>query len=330
MKLNSKRRLRKELFTLSSNVESAAAKRPTGRILFTGSGTRVIDDLINHLPETLQLEKCVPMEIVFTRVLGKFYPHVVVVCLSDESEETHRLFLELIENSKYKELPIFAVGNNDDCDRFKRGMSTAKLRVFGRPFDASQFEEALCAAAAEAVEKEKSAQVDEVTEERAKQVAKSVQTQTHIEAQFEAHAQAVASSMAAQAAVPGGGAPTGAKTILVVDDDVRMLNVIKMYLQDLYEIVVVPSGKLALKYLSKKSADLVLLDYIMPEEDGPAVLRQIRQSSPQPNVPVVFLTGVAEKDMVLRGLEFRPNGYMLKPVTREALLEKVTEVLLGL
>lgn len=122
----------------------------------------------------------------------------------------------------------------------------------------------------------------------------------------------------------------GRKSVLVVDDDVTMLNIIKIYLQDLYDITVVPSGKLAMKFLDKKKTDMVLLDYMMPGEDGPTVLQHIRESSLQPNLPVVFLTGVADKAMVMHGLEFRPNGYLLKPVKREILLEKVTEILLGL
>lgn len=119
-------------------------------------------------------------------------------------------------------------------------------------------------------------------------------------------------------------------TILVVDDDVRILNVIKLYLQDLFDVVTVPSGKLALKYLSKHKAELVLLDYMMPEEDGPAVLKQIREDSPYPNIPVLFLTGVAEKELVMRGLELHPDGYCLKPITQSALIERITAILLKL
>lgn len=123
---------------------------------------------------------------------------------------------------------------------------------------------------------------------------------------------------------------TGRQIILVVDDDVQMLNTVKLALQDMYEVVLVPNGKLAIQYLSKKHADLVMLDYLMPGEDGPTVLRQIRASSLQPDVPVLFLTGVAKKDKVMGVLELHPMGYLLKPVTKAKILERVTEILLGL
>lgn len=116
----------------------------------------------------------------------------------------------------------------------------------------------------------------------------------------------------------------GKKIILVVDDDVNMLNLIKICLEDLYDVVIVPSGKLALKYLSKKSADLILLDYMMPGDDGPEILKKIRENQTQSEIPVIFLTGVDEKNMVMRGLELHPDAYLLKPVTRKALLEKIT------
>lgn len=120
------------------------------------------------------------------------------------------------------------------------------------------------------------------------------------------------------------------KTILVIDDDIQMLNVIKLYLQDLFDVIIIPSGKLALKYLDKHHADLVLLDYMMPEEDGPAVLKQIREHHSHSKIPVIFLTGVADKKLVMRGLGYRPDGYCLKPVSKDELLDRITSIFTSL
>ena len=63
-----------------------------------------------------------------------------------------------------------------------------------------------------------------------------------------------------------------------MDDDVRMLRVIKEHLRKSYDVATAINGKLALKFLENKQTDLILLDYVMPEEDGPAVLRKIHDN----------------------------------------------------
>lgn len=303
---------------MSSNTEGTVKKKSKGRVLFTGSGSLMIDDLMKHVPEEHLLEKCTPLEPVLKEALLNFCPYAIVVCLSNESRETLQVFSVLEENPEYSALPVFAIGKQEDCDLFKRNIVLRNMQVFARPLDREAFEQALNQSMASKIEQVQKAEAIEFVE------------QEKLQAETDAQEKAAAAEKALIKRIERMTYNHGRKMILVVDDDVRMLNVIKLYLQDLYDITVVPSGKLALKFLSKKSADLVLLDYMMPEEDGPTVLQQIRESSPLPNIPVVFLTGVADKDMVLRGLEFRPNGYLLKPVTRMMLLEKVTEILLGL
>lgn len=117
--------------------------------------------------------------------------------------------------------------------------------------------------------------------------------------------------------------------ILLVDDDEVTLQIMEIYLQEFYTVTAVSSGELALEFLSKNSVDLILLDYMMPEMDGPAVFQNIRCSFPEPCVPIVFLTGIADKDLVIRGLKLHPNDYLLKPVKQDELLERVSKVLAG-
>lgn len=301
------------------NAENENKNSVKGVVLFTGSGSRVIDDLMRHVSEPYQLGKCAPIEMEFIGALDDFKPHTVVVCLADETRETLKMLAALRENPKYFGLPVIGIGNEDDCDFFEKIVIQKHMEVFTRPLDHQRFMGTL----KQYVEQRKFETAQAEAKEKAEQAGAAAQPAAAPE---EAGRDDEALLKKMEKAI----SLHGRKTVLVVDDDVRMLNVIKLYLQDLYDVVVVPSGKLALKYLSKKSTDLVLLDYMMPEEDGPEVLRQIREESHQPNIPVVFLTGVADKEKVMRGLEFHPNGYLLKPVTRVVLLEKVTEILLGL
>lgn len=61
---------------------------------------------------------------------------------------------------------------------------------------------------------------------------------------------------------------TSGKNILVIDDDARMLKVIKLHLHEKYDVATAISGKIALKFLETKHTDLILLDYAMPDENG--------------------------------------------------------------
>jgi CheY-like chemotaxis protein len=118
------------------------------------------------------------------------------------------------------------------------------------------------------------------------------------------------------------------KNILVVDDDPDYLAHIKEQLEEFYRVTCVRSGADAYKSLIREIPDLILLDYLMPDENGPAVLRRIQASSDWCDIPVIFLTGVSEKSAVLQTLtELRPQGYVVKPCKRSELVAKIIDVL---
>ena len=117
------------------------------------------------------------------------------------------------------------------------------------------------------------------------------------------------------------------KHVLVVDDDIRMLKVLKEHLHDDFDVATAVSGKVAMKFLEKKHTDLILLDYEMPEEKGPDVLARIRANENTKSVPVIFLTGTTERDKIAKALAHKPQGYLLKPIDREKLLETITKVM---
>ena len=86
----------------------------------------------------------------------------------------------------------------------------------------------------------------------------------------------------------------GRKHVLVVDDNSMMLKLIKEYLHETYDVATAVSGKIAMKFLERRMTNLILLDYEMPGENGPAVLEQLRANEATKDIPVVFLTGVTE------------------------------------
>ncbi len=117
------------------------------------------------------------------------------------------------------------------------------------------------------------------------------------------------------------------KHILVIDDDPLMLKVIKDYLHENYEVAAAKSGSVAYKFLEKKSTDLILLDYEMPDEKGPDVLKKIREIPGMASVPVIFLTGVKDKERLVEIVKVKPQGYLNKPVERQALYDMIAKVM---
>lgn len=119
------------------------------------------------------------------------------------------------------------------------------------------------------------------------------------------------------------------KHILIVDDNAMMLRNLKNLLQDQYSVAVAASGAQAFTQIGRKKPDIILLDYEMPIMNGEMVLEMILQDEETKGIPVVFLTGVSDKEVVNSIIQLKPAGYILKPPSRERLLETIDKVLLS-
>lgn len=113
------------------------------------------------------------------------------------------------------------------------------------------------------------------------------------------------------------------KHILIVDDNPIVLKLIRAYLQDDYKVSVVNSGKIAVEFLTKYKPDLILLDYMMPLYNGATVLKIIQSKAETKDIPVFFLTGKTDRETVEECIALRPAGYIIKPVAKSALLDKL-------
>ena len=101
-------------------------------------------------------------------------------------------------------------------------------------------------------------------------------------------------------------------SILVVDDDPNILRTIKTWLENEYEIYLVNSGFNAIDFIAKHKVDLVLLDYEMPNLNGPEVLKKLRLHKESSKLPVIFLTAKGDRDSVMAAIEQKADGYILK------------------
>ncbi len=120
---------------------------------------------------------------------------------------------------------------------------------------------------------------------------------------------------------------TSNREILLIDDDPVFLRLMRSYLEDDYGVTTVKSGKLAMKFMEKQIPDVIILDYLMPEWDGATTFQLIRSKESTKDIPIIFLTGVTDKQMVMECLALKPQGYLVKPVSKPELLEKIKEVM---
>ena len=115
------------------------------------------------------------------------------------------------------------------------------------------------------------------------------------------------------------------KTILVVDDEKRLVSLVESYLtQEGYRVVTAHDGKQALFVASREKPDLIILDLMMPEMDGYAFMRAHRAEK---NTPIILLTARVDDDEKVIGLEVGADDYVTKPFRPRELVARVRAVL---
>ena len=116
-----------------------------------------------------------------------------------------------------------------------------------------------------------------------------------------------------------------AKTILVVDDEKRLVALVEQYLaQEGFRVVTAHNGKEALAVARQSHPDLIVLDLMMPEMDGLEFMRVHRAEN---NTPIIMLTARVEDEDKIIGLELGADDYVTKPFRPRELVARVRAVL---
>lgn len=114
--------------------------------------------------------------------------------------------------------------------------------------------------------------------------------------------------------------------ILVIDDDSITLDTIKLHLSGTASVTTASNGRLAIQCAREQQPDIILLDIEMPVMDGFKTLEQLRNIEECINVPVIMLTGKRDKYSVINSITMGIDGYLLKPVSKDDLLAKISEI----
>jgi DNA-binding response OmpR family regulator len=114
------------------------------------------------------------------------------------------------------------------------------------------------------------------------------------------------------------------KTLLLVDDEPLMLDLLSLYLTPAgYKCIKMTSAVDAIDYLKFNHADLILLDIMMPEMDGWEACREIRKHW---DIPIIMLTAMSEKPDIIKGLKIGADDYISKPFDEEELVARIEAI----
>lgn len=118
--------------------------------------------------------------------------------------------------------------------------------------------------------------------------------------------------------------PNG-KTILIVDDEIGVLEVVEYILTDLgYTVVSALNGRDALARLKETKPDLIVLDFMMPIMDGGAVLKELRNDDGYRAIPVILTSAMPQKSVEDKCSGY--NAFLRKPYKYEKLLEAINDI----
>ena len=279
------------------------------RILLTGSNQTIINEFFTYMDFTFE---CISTSTRYDDIMNhiKYYrPDAFVYCLNREEPDELKRFINIETKFADRRIPLVIIGDAEDCSQFTKAAQFLSPLVLQKPITSQNIADSIT----HMLERRK--------QERAAEPEVPV---TEIESKYQ-HVDALLSQL--QAEEEEEKKEERIKRILVVDDDARVLRLLKDYLGKRYELATAISGKVALKFLDSKETDLILLDYEMPEEKGSEVFEKLRANPKTRNLPVVFLTGVTDRRKIVEVLALKPQGYLVKPIDMEKLSSTIKGIL---
>lgn len=118
------------------------------------------------------------------------------------------------------------------------------------------------------------------------------------------------------------------KLVLAVDDDVSLVDFYSTALKSLgYEVVCAVSGQKAKEAIAARKPDLILMDVMMPDQDGISLTRELRADAKTADIPIVVVSGLADAGTLNDALLFGAVDYLVKPIDLDTLSAKIERAL---
>lgn len=310
------------------------------KILSTGSNREIVDNITDYLKNNIEYDitKCENDSASISSSLTSLRPNVVILCLGTEDQDSVKLYDVIAKNSRAGALAVVVIASDEVFSLFMEHTALSDIQFVPRPVSRSSIFYKL----EDIKEMFDTGELSGETPGGARDTAALTECESAGSADTKAFPGTGAgdaggtSGMHVCGTVPSADTkedPAPApfskrKRILIVDDDAEQLAHIKGALQEYYQVTAVRSGPAAFQFLEKHGTDLILLDYVMPGMDGPAVLTQLRADPSRKDIPIVFLTGVSEKETIIRTVvRLKPQGYLVKPAKKSEIIAKIIDIL---
>ncbi|MCI8528315.1 MAG: response regulator [Lachnospiraceae bacterium] len=290
------------------------------KALLAGKNNSVISDFFAQLDDDFEI---LTTSDRYGDILGHikyFKPDVFVFCIANETRDNMVRMVNIKQKLSDFAIPFVLVGSEEDCEEFGRvAINVANLTLV-KPMSAHVMQKKICDFLGiwQPTTKKAAEQQEKFMFPEEPSLMQRTSVGDALLARMED------SSLEELILKP---AKTQRKHILVVDDAPMMLKTIKEQLHHEYDIATAVNGGIAMKFLEKKKTDLILLDFEMPGENGPAVLEKLRANEATKEIPVVFLTGVSDREKIQEALAMKPQGYLLKPIDRERLMDVIRKLI---
>lgn len=304
------------------------------KVLLAGNNRALIQEILSHHDSNWDCQSCTTHRVDLESHLSSFVPDIILFCLFKEPQENLYKLPTVAEKIRKRDIQVIITGDLVDCDAFERSAMELAKKVLKKPISAEEI--------VAVIKEEESTRIRELQllelKQKEEEEAKARREEAMREAQEHARQRAVQeetllskrreiqNKLAKQEEQAGEDTPAK-KRILTVDDDSNCLKLIKSYLSDDYDVATAINGKVAMRFLESKKVDLVLLDYEMPGESGAQVLEKIRAHEQLKDMPVLFLTGITAQQKIKDVLAYKPQGYLLKPISRAELTQAIENVL---
>lgn len=259
------------------------------KILIVGKLDDITDDINKGLSEHFSVQLCTGSVDVLNGMMKIVKPDLVVINLVGYYKEATATYRLL--STTFSNIPVITVGNSMECMDFLSYYQGGQFENMKRPVTREEIFRKCCEKIG--VRMEHTSALEKKTQEPLEQ----------------------------------GSQENKKKHILVVDDSAIQLRNVQSWLKDSYKISLAISGTQAMTAVGKQKPDLILLDYEMPVCNGKQVFEMLRADQLFQDIPVVFLTSMADKEHIEEVLKLKPEGYLLKPVALEKLLEVIEGIL---
>lgn len=273
------------------------------KILVSGDNPRLITEFFFQSDAMFECMSTSENWEDFVLHMRYFQPDAFIRFMGGNANDELRRVNSIVNDSRYSELLITLVGEEDVCQQARALGGDYSGLILERPISPRDIKDIVSATLRKNKEKKRREEEERLQKEVAIEKRKKERDEKKRQEKENER-----------------------KKILIVDDDRGVLRLLKTCLGANYDVSTVVDGKMCLKYFEHHTADLIFLDYEMPDETGASVFKKLRLRRTSKNVPIIFLTGVADRSKIAEVLSLNPQGYLLKPINMGRLREAISEV----